>query len=70
MTFGKNLLYFRKKRGLSQTDLSKLCKIPQTTISDWEREKSEPGIAQALTLSKALNISISELVKESENNYN
>lgn len=67
MNFSKNLLYIRKMKGLSQTELSKLCGIPQTTISDWERGKSMPGIAQVVLLSKKLNIPISDFVKEDEN---
>lgn len=70
MNFSKNLLDIRKMKGLSQTELSKLCSIPQTTISDWERGKSMPGIAQVVVLSKKLNIPISDFVKEDKNwNY-
>lgn len=68
MNFSKNLIHFRKKKKLSQTDLSKMCNIPQTTLSDWERGKSEPGVANALKIARALDITISELLCDEASN--
>lgn len=64
MHFGIKLRKYRKIKGLSQTMLAKLTKIPQTTISDWETEKTSPNLKQIKILCEALEISIVDLLDE------
>ncbi len=62
MNFGSKLRDLRKKNNLSQTDLSKLTNIPQTTISDWERGRCLPDIKQAQIIAEAFGLSIKDLI--------
>jgi ribosome-binding protein aMBF1 (putative translation factor) len=39
---------------------------PQTTISDWENEKTLPDVDEAVKLVAALGITITELLNEPE----
>lgn len=64
MTLGIYLKKLRQKKKLSQNDLSILSKVPQTTISNIERDICSPTIDTLRKLSKALNVKISDLVKE------
>lgn len=58
----ENKLYFyRKKSGYSQSDLSKLTGIPQTTISGWEHDIGEPTISKAYLLANVLCVTVEEL---------
>ena len=58
-TILKNIL---KARHLRQTDLSRLSNIPQTTISKWLINGADPKLSNLEQLSKALNISVGELI--------
>lgn len=66
MNFGKRLCFLRKKSGKTQKQLEAATGIPQRTLSDWENNKAEPGVSDAVKLAKALGISIVELIEESK----
>jgi transcriptional regulator with XRE-family HTH domain len=57
----------RKKEGLSYEQLAERAGIHRTTISLIEREKQIPTILTCKKLANALEISLTELVKKSEN---
>lgn len=59
--FGDKLRYFRKKANLSQKQLAQKIGFPQTTISDWELNKYEPGFTIAIRILDALGISLTDL---------
>lgn len=62
MQLGKNIYNLRKKKGLSQENLSEKINVTRQTISNWELGETYPNPEQLILLSKALQISIDELV--------
>lgn len=65
---GNNIKYYRKKQGLSQVDLAHLSDLHRTYISDVERGKINISVENMLRISNALNIHITYLLTEKENN--
>ena len=53
----------RKKKGLSQIDISVIMKVKQNTISQWENDVRIPNIKQALKLAEILETTVEELYK-------
>ena len=62
MALGQNILKLRKKNGLSQEQLGEKVNVTRQTISNWELNETAPNPDQLKLLSKALNISIDELL--------
>jgi transcriptional regulator with XRE-family HTH domain len=54
VTPGESVRIIRELQGLSQTQLSALCGIPQTTISSIENGRSNLGVERAKVLALAL----------------
>lgn len=61
--FGEYIKEARIEKNLSQTDLSKMTGIPQTSISEMERNVYIPKVDVFIKLSKALEIPIERLLK-------
>ena len=59
---GDNILKLRKKLGFSQEELSEKINVTRQTISNWELNETQPNPNQLKLLSKALNISVDELI--------
>jgi transcriptional regulator with XRE-family HTH domain len=59
---GSNILELRKKKGLSQEELSEKVGVTRQTISNWELNETQPNPEQLKLLSKALNVSVDELI--------
>lgn len=59
---GDNILKLRKKLGLTQEELSEKIDVTRQTISNWELNETQPNTNQLKLLSKALNISVDELI--------
>ena len=59
---GENILKLRKKSGLSQEQLGEKVNVNRQTISNWELNETTPNPEQLKLLSKALNVSIDELL--------
>ena len=59
---GENILKLRKKSGLSQEQLGEKVNVTRQTISNWELNETAPNPEQLKLLSKALNVSIDELL--------
>ena len=55
--------YLRKKRNLSQQELSSDFNIPRTTLGDYERGKTEPNLATLIKISEYFDTSIDHLIK-------
>lgn len=66
MSLGENILNLRKKNGLSQEKLAEKVEVTRQTISNWELGDTSPNPNQLKLLSKALNVSIDELVDNEE----
>lgn len=59
---GNNILKLRKHLGLSQEELSEQVNVTRQTISNWELNETQPNPEQLKLLSKALNVSVDELI--------
>ena len=42
-TLGKNIAYYRMKKGLSEEDLARLLSVSKDLILSWERDEREPS---------------------------
>ena len=62
VTPGESVRIIRELQGLSQTQLSALCGIPQTTISSIENGRINLGVERAKALAKALGCHPAALV--------
>ena len=60
--FQKKLKNLLKSRQLKNSDLSRLSKIPYTTINKWLKNDADPKLSNLLQLAKALNLSVGELI--------
>ena len=65
---GENILKLRKRQGLSQEQLGELVNVTRQTISNWELNETTPNPGQLKLLSKALNVSIDELLNNDVKN--
>ena len=54
---------FRKKKKLSQSDIAKIMKVKQNTISQWELDKTLPNVKNAIELAKILEVTVEQLYK-------
>lgn len=68
MSLGNKILELRKKQGLSQEQLGEKVDVTRQTISNWELGETSPNPEQLKLLSKALKISIDELLDNDDNN--
>ncbi len=59
---GGNILKLRKMQGLSQEQLAEQVEVTRQTISNWELGETTPNPNQLKLLSKALRVSIDELL--------
>ena len=62
MKLGENILKLRKQNGLSQEQLGEQVGVTRQTISNWELNETTPNPEQLKLLSKALKVSIDELL--------
>ena len=60
--FSSNLKYLREQKKLSQNKLGKMVGVNQTTIARWEDDNRVPTINNAIDVSKALNVSLPDLL--------
>ncbi len=59
---GEKILKLRKKEGISQEQLGEQVNVTRQTISNWELNETSPNPEQLKLLSKALKVSIDELL--------
>lgn len=62
----KNLAYIRKKKGLTQLELSGLSGIASNSIARYERGEMQPSIEVAQKLANVLNVTVDELLNGSQ----
>ncbi len=60
--FSERLKELREEKGLSQTQLAKLTKISQPTITRWENGERTPNIDSIITLCHFFNVSADYLI--------
>lgn len=58
-----NIKEFRKKKNLSQSDMSKILGIKQNTFSQWENDIRIPNVKQAIKLANILETTVENLYK-------
>lgn len=61
MTIGKRIQQARQQRGVSQTALASGIGVAQTTVSSWERDRTEPGRDEVERVAIFLGMKPSEL---------
>jgi len=66
MSFSKKLTRIRKEKGLTQYALSDLTGVNLSQIRRWETGVSKPVLDGLIKLSKALHVSLDELVFEDD----
>lgn len=59
----ENIIYLRKKQGLSQIQLAKRANIPRSTLTYLESGTSNPSLQNLIKISLALQVSIEELIR-------
>lgn len=64
----ENLRQFRKMQGYSQEELAGLCELHRTYIGSVEREERNVSLSTLEVLSKALGVSVPELLTQSTRN--
>lgn len=64
MKIGEKIKSLRQSNGLTQKELSEKLNVSSQAISNWEREKGYPDIANIIQLSDLFNISLDTLIKE------
>jgi len=62
MNLSKQLEYYMKKKGLNILQLSKLSKIPKSTINDWTNRQEPKKLSQVKAVATVLQTSIDNLV--------
>lgn len=61
MDFGTNLARVRKEKNITQQQLSDATGFDKRMISRWERGNTKPNIEAAVSLAKALDVSLDVL---------
>ena len=62
MTFQEQLIYYRKKKGLSQEQLGNQIGVSRQTVSKWELGLTTPEMDKLIQMSRLFDVSIDELV--------
>ena len=70
MKFNEKLIELRKKQGLSQEELGYKLNVTRQTVSKWELGQTTPEMDKLIEMSKIFNISIDELINESDTTPN
>lgn len=52
----------RKNANLTQRDLAKLCGVSESTVSNWEKGKSEPTVSQARMVGNAVGLHYDDII--------
>lgn len=61
-TVGEHLMYFRKKRGLTQYEIASYLNVARPTYTNWEANRTEPDLSTLIKISDYLGISLDTLV--------
>ena len=56
-----NIVYYRKKIGLTQSQLAERLGVKTTTVSTWERGASSPDIETLYDICKIFGVSLDEM---------
>ena len=70
MKFNEKLMELRRKEGLSQEELGYKLDVTRQTVSKWELGQTTPEMDKIVAMSKIFNISVDQLINESEETVN
>ena len=56
------LIELRTEKGLSQRDMAKIFNVSQGTYNNWENDRTEPSIAQLISLATFFETSVDYLI--------
>lgn len=59
---GENIIFLRKRNGMTQEALSERINVSRQTVAKWERAESEPDCSSLMRLSTLFNVTIDALV--------
>lgn len=57
----KNILFYRKKTGLTQSQLAEKLNVKTTSVSSWERGANSPDIETLYSVCQLFNITLDEM---------
>jgi len=66
MDFAERVKFFRKKKGISQSQMAKDLEINNSTISKWEKGVYTPELHMVMKLCKYFGITLDQLVGEQQ----
>lgn len=69
MNFSEKVQFQRKRKGITQEELSEALEVSRQTIAKWEAGLSFPEIKKIVKLSYFFNVSIDYLLKDEIENY-
>lgn len=64
MPIGRNIVFFRKRMGLTQSELSRRMEVTPQAVSKWEREINCPDIALLPLLAAILGVTVDDLLAD------
>lgn len=70
MKFSEKLENLRKSKGMSQEALAQKLNVTRQTVSKWELGQTTPEMDKLVEMSKIFNITVDELINESETTTN
>ena len=59
---GKNIRYYREKKGYSQEQLAQLLFVTRQTVSNYETGRSRPDVETLVKLAGLLDIDVTDLI--------
>lgn len=66
MIISEKIFMIMKEQNMSMRELGRRTGITASTISDWNTKKMNPGADKLLVISKALGVSVEELLEDTE----
>ena len=68
-SIGETIAYFRKQKGMTQSELAEKMNVTDKAVSKWERDLSCPDINTISKLADVLDVSVEELLKAKKQDY-
>lgn len=66
MIISERIFQIMEEQGITQLDFSVKTGIPQSTISDWKRKKTNPSSDKIMVICKVLEVTPYELLQDCE----
>ena len=63
MSFGTNVLFYRKKFGITQEELAEKLDVTRQTVSRWETDSAFPDMEKLLALCTIFDCNMEVLVR-------